>query len=72
MRKLILSEKNLVIILFVLVFIVFSFAQEYTKRIEKMYLQVNSSATSFDKPDDSYIIVQKEGNKVLNPPAQVR
>jgi len=49
MKKLILSEKSLVVVLFVLVFIVFSLAQRDTQKIEKMYLESNSSATSFDK-----------------------
>ena len=35
--KRILSEKNLVVVLFVMVLITFSLAQEDTKKIEKMY-----------------------------------
>jgi hypothetical protein len=35
--KRILSEKNIVVILFVMVLITFSLAQEDTKKIEKMY-----------------------------------
>ena len=50
MRKLFLSEKGLVVVLFILVFIVFSLAQQDTKKMEKMYLDSTSSATSFDKP----------------------
>jgi hypothetical protein len=46
MKRSVLSEKNLVVILFVVVLVVFSFAQEDTKKIEKMYLDTNSSATS--------------------------
>jgi uncharacterized membrane protein len=46
MRKKILSEKNLVVILFVMVFIIFSLAQEDTRKIEQMYLDTNTSATT--------------------------
>jgi len=45
MRK-VLSERNIVVVLFVMVLVAFSFAQEDTKKIEKMYLNANSSATS--------------------------
>jgi len=37
MKRRILSEKNLVVLLFVLVLILFSVAQEDSKKIEKMY-----------------------------------
>jgi hypothetical protein len=57
MRKSILSEKNLVVVLFVIVFVAFSFATEDTKKIEKLYLDTASSATSFDKPEQSKIIL---------------
>jgi hypothetical protein len=53
MRKSILSEKGLVVILFVLVFLTFSFAQQDTKKIERLYQGSASSATPFDKPDNS-------------------
>jgi hypothetical protein len=45
MRR-ILSEKNLVVILFVMVLITFAFAHEDTKKMEKIYIGVTSSATS--------------------------
>jgi hypothetical protein len=32
-----LTEKNIVIVLFVLVFIIFSFAEKETKKIEQLY-----------------------------------
>ncbi len=35
--KKILSERNFVVVLFVVAFVVFSFAQEDAKKIEKMY-----------------------------------
>jgi len=44
--KAFLSEKNLVIVLFVLVFISFSLAHENSKNIEKAYFGLNSSAIS--------------------------
>lgn len=45
MKRRILSERNWVVILFVMVFVIFSLAQEDTKKIEKMY-QDSSSATA--------------------------
>jgi len=38
MKRSILSERNLVVVLFVMVVVIFSFAQADTPRIEKMYL----------------------------------
>ncbi|MBL7742223.1 MAG: hypothetical protein JNN00_02005 [Chitinophagaceae bacterium] len=49
MRR-ILSEKNLVIVLFFLVFVTFSLAQEDTRKIEKMYLDTTIDATSQNQP----------------------
>jgi len=43
MRKF-LSERNIVVILFVLVLITFSFAQEDSKKMEQMYSGINTSA----------------------------
>ena len=45
MRR-ILSEKNIVIILFVMVLITFSLAQEDSRKMEKMYSGINSTAAS--------------------------
>lgn len=41
-----LSEKNIVIILFVLVFIIFSLAQKDSERIQQPYIDANVSATT--------------------------
>lgn len=46
MKTKILSEKNLVVILFVMVLITFSLAQEYTKKMEKIYLGATATAAS--------------------------
>lgn len=45
MRK-ILSERNFVVILFVVAFVVFYFAQEDAKKVEKMYLNAGASSPS--------------------------
>jgi len=45
--KRILSERNLVVVLFVLVLITFAFAQEDTRKMERGYTGINSSASSF-------------------------
>ena len=41
-----LSEKNLVVILFVSVLIIFALAQEDSKKMEKAYIGLNASASS--------------------------
>ena len=46
LMKRILSEKNLVVVLFVMVLVIFSLAQEDSKKIEKMYPDTNSSTVS--------------------------
>lgn len=46
MRK-ILSERNFVVILFVMAFVLFSFAQEDAKKVEKMYQPGGSNASFF-------------------------
>ena len=40
--KAILSERNLVLVLFVLVFVIFSFAHEDSKKLEKGYMGFNT------------------------------
>jgi hypothetical protein len=42
----ILSEKNIVMILFVMVLITFSLAQEDSRKMEKTYTGINSTAAS--------------------------
>ncbi len=44
--KAILSERNLVIVLFVMVLITFSLAQEDSKKMEKMYTGANTATAS--------------------------
>ena len=46
LMRAILSERNLVIVLFVMVLITFSLAQEDSKKMEKMYTGVNTSTAS--------------------------
>lgn len=41
-----MSERNLVVVLFVMVLVIFSLAQEDSKKIEKMYLDDYSSSAS--------------------------
>ena len=45
MRKF-LSERNFVVILFVVAFVVFYFAQEDAKKVEKMYLNADAGSPS--------------------------
>jgi len=44
--RIILSEKNIVVVLFVLVLITFSLAQEDSRKMEKMYSGINSTTVS--------------------------
>jgi hypothetical protein len=57
--KRILSEKNLVVVLFVMVLITFSLAQEDSKKMEKMY----SGATTATA---SGFLKQQEDSKISN------
>ncbi len=45
MRK-VLTERNLVVFLFVVALVVFSLAQEDAKKVEKMYLGTGAAAVS--------------------------
>lgn len=55
-----LSERNLVIVLFVMVLITFSLAQEDSKKMEKMYTGVNTSTASTLIAQDLQIPVNLE------------
>jgi len=55
--KLIFSEKNIVVILFILVLITFSLAQEDSREIEKIYTGVNGTTAS-------HLLVQQPGLKI--------
>ena len=46
MRRL-LSEKNIVVVLFVMVFIIFSFAEKKKKKIEQLYNGGHTSIKNF-------------------------
>jgi len=71
MKRLVLSERNLVVVLFVMVLVIFSLAQEDTKKIEKLYLDTNSSSASSLTPIDNEI--EKTGkDKNIIPVVQVR
>jgi hypothetical protein len=73
MKQRILSEKNLVVVLFVLVLVIFSFAQADTKKFEKMFLestpQVTTSIDQGENPEDS--APTKEVKKII-PAFQLR
>lgn len=42
-----LSEKNIVIVLFIMVFVIFSFAENETKKIEQLYNGGHTSLKNF-------------------------
>jgi hypothetical protein len=60
--KLILSEKNIVVVLFVMVLITFSLAQEDSRKMEKMYSGIVANTASHLLADQS---AQK--NKTVSP-----
>jgi hypothetical protein len=72
MRKA-LSEKNLVVVLFVIVLVFFALAQEDTKKIERMYQDSSPSSTSSfnEAPDTEDGINAQEKANVL-PGVQVQ
>jgi hypothetical protein len=58
----ILSEKKIVVILFVMVLITFSLAQEDSRKMEKMYSGINASSAS-------RLLVQQSIIKIEDAPA---
>jgi hypothetical protein len=59
--KTILSEKNIVVILFVMVLITFSLAQEETKKLEKMYIGATAAGAS------KFLVNHSEAKKTTIP-----
>lgn len=74
MKKLpFLSERKLVVVLFVMVLIIFSLAQEDSKKIEKMYLDAYSSSASSSLISTGSELKEKTGeDKNIIPVVQVR
>lgn len=73
MRRSALSEKKLVVVLFVLVLIIFSFAQEDTKKIEKLFLNSNSPlTTSIDQTPNPEASTKTKEIKLSIPALQLR
>jgi hypothetical protein len=68
--KRILSERNIVVILFVMVLVTFSLAQEDTKKIERMFLDTNSAATSQNENPEIKAVTTE--NKNVIPATQLR
>ena len=63
MRR-ILSERNLVVILFVVAFVVFIFAQHETKKVERMYMgheMAASSSSLSPSPSSNNQIAEQKG-----------
>jgi hypothetical protein len=63
--KRLLSERTIVAVLFVLVFITFSLAHEDTKKMESLYQGANPRATSF-KPFMTTWPVQANNNATVS------
>jgi hypothetical protein len=72
MRKLLLSERNLVVVLFIMVLVIFSLAQEDTKKIENKYRDTYSTSTSSLVSTDSKLNEKTGENKKPIPVVQVR
>ncbi len=58
--KAILSEKNLVVVLFVMVLVTFSLAQEDSKKMEKLQIGINKSTASTLITDYLQVPVKKK------------
>ena len=68
-----MSERNLVVVLFVVVLVIFSLAQEDSKKIEKMYLDAYSSSASSSLISTDNELKEKTGeDKNIIPVMQVR
>ncbi|MBC7948763.1 MAG: hypothetical protein H7Y42_12820 [Chitinophagaceae bacterium] len=50
MKSRILSERSIVVVLFVMVLVTFSLAQEDTKKIERTYQEITAPVTSSNQP----------------------
>jgi hypothetical protein len=74
MKQRILSEKSLVVVLFVMVLVIFSFAQADTKKFEKMFLDSNLPpvTTSFDQTENPGAGAKTEEIKKVIPHLQLR
>lgn len=70
--KRILSERNLVVVLFVMVLVIFSLAQEDTKKIEKMYQDANSPVTSSLDPVQNDGTTKQETTTSITPGIKAR
>jgi hypothetical protein len=46
MKRSIWSERNLVVILFITVIVIFSFAQAYSNKVEKMFLDSKTASST--------------------------
>lgn len=71
----ILSERNIVIALFVLVFITFSLAHEDSKVLEQKYLETTTTATTEAKPApvvSTEITPAKQQEYIFVPPSFYR
>lgn len=65
MRR-ILSERNLVVILFLVALVIFVLAQEDTRKIEKMYMSGSSSVTSIAPAPSPSADLQTPADRIMN------
>jgi hypothetical protein len=73
MKRSILSEKSLVVVMFIMVVVVFSFAQADTKEIEKGYLNTEPSVTtSLNKTENAEANFKTTATKQVIPSVQLR
>jgi hypothetical protein len=76
MRRSLLSERDLVIVLFVMVVVVFSFAQADTNKIERMYFNDGSSLSSspnrIDRIESNRAFLEPTTKLKADPPVQLR
>lgn len=63
--KQLVSEKQLVVVLFVLVIITFSFADRDSRKIDQLYSSTTQSTSPFDKVKATYIAQVKLTHTLL-------
>jgi hypothetical protein len=72
MKNRILNEKNIVVALFVTVMVIFSLAQEDTKKIEKMYQDYPAATSSVEDTPAPGSIKNTIDDKSILPAAVIR
>lgn len=63
MKRRYLTERNLVVVLFVLVLVIFSFAQESTKELQRRQFEVEVTSVNLDQSPNELAEIPEEPNE---------